>query len=184
MADAPLLPGIAGLATLSPAPPLARLILRARPEAEARAGAAFGSALPERINRAATKGERGQPGARAALRLGPDEFLLILPLSEREAMIGTIARALADDAHALVDVSDRSLGYLIAGRGVALVLNAGVPLDLDLAAFPVGMATRTVYLKAEILLWRVAEDAFRIEIARSFAPYFLAMIEQALRDAK
>ena len=62
------------------------------------------------------------------------------------------------------------------------MLNAGVPLDLSLKAFPVGMATRTIFEKAEIVLWRTGEQEFRVEVWRSFAPYVLAMLQAADRD--
>jgi heterotetrameric sarcosine oxidase gamma subunit len=43
------------------------------------------------------------------------------------------------------------------------LLAAGVPLDLDLSAFPVGMVPRTLLLKAEIPLWRREAERFRLE---------------------
>ena len=63
-----------------------------------------------------------------------------------------------------------------------LLLNAGCPLDLDRHAFPVGMCTRTLLQKTEIVLWRIAENVFHLEVARSFAPYAWRFLEQAERD--
>ena len=57
-----------------------------------------------------------------------------------------------------------------------------MPLDLDQAAFPVGMCTRTLFGKAEIVLWRKADDAFRVEVWRSFAPYVLGCLGEACRE--
>jgi hypothetical protein len=58
------------------------------------------------------------------------------------------------------------------------------PLPLDLTAFPVGMCTRTVFAKAEVVLWRTAPETFRLEVARSFARYVAAMLgEIAARTA-
>ncbi|HLY54609.1 MAG TPA: sarcosine oxidase subunit gamma family protein, partial [Stellaceae bacterium] len=57
--------------SLSPAPPAVRLNLRARGEAVAAAGTAYGVTLPVQACRVASV--RG----RAALWLGPDEWLLI-----------------------------------------------------------------------------------------------------------
>ena len=65
-------------------------------------------------------------------------------------------------------------------RGTAL--NAGVPLDLDLAAFPVGVVARTLLLKAEIVLWRRKAERFHVETGRSFAPYVTAVLEASARD--
>ena len=50
------------------------------------------------------------------------------------------------------------------------------------AAFPVGMCTRTLFGKAEIVLWRTAPRPFRIEVWRSFAPYVLGCLDEACRE--
>ncbi|MCA1953269.1 MAG: sarcosine oxidase subunit gamma, partial [Hyphomicrobiales bacterium] len=80
------------------------------------------------------------------------------------------------------DVSDRHLGFVLEGPAVAAILHSGCPLDLDPRAFPVGMATRSLFHKAEILLWRIAPMLFRIETGRSFAPYLVAQIGAGARD--
>lgn len=164
------------------APPLARFIFRGDAAAEAAAGVACGLAFPEQLNRAASKGERGQPGGRVALRLGPDEVLLIVPVVEGQAVAKAIEAATAAHPHSLVDISDRHLGFVLEGPRAAELLNAGCPLDLDIGAFPVGMATRTLFHKAEITLWRMGPALFRIEVWRSFAPYVAAMLEEAARE--
>jgi sarcosine oxidase subunit gamma len=50
-------------------------------------------------------------------------------------------------------------------------LNGACALDLDLATFPIGMCTRTVLAKADIVLWRTRAAAFHLEVWRSFAGY-------------
>jgi sarcosine oxidase subunit gamma len=104
-----------------------------------------------------------EQGNRAALWLGPDEWLL---LGFGEPHTG----------FALVDVTHRQLGFRLAGEQAATLLTAGVPLDLAAPAFPVGMCTRTLFDKAEILLWRRGASEWRIEVARSFAPYLCDMM--------
>ena len=42
------------------------------------------------------------------------------------------------------------------------------------------MCTRTIFGKAEIILWRTADDAFRIEIARSLAPYMVEFLREGM----
>ena len=112
-------------------------------------------------------------GLRAALWLGPDEWLLL-------AEAGTAA-PVAEGAHA-IDISHRQVGFLLDGPGAAAVLNEGCPLDLDPAAFPPGRCTRTLFGKIEIILWRRAAEAFEIEVARSFAEALRSLIEAAIRD--
>ena len=97
-------------------------------------------------------------------------------------MFEKLEAALAGVFHALIDVSHRQTGLEIAGPGAARLLAAGVPLDLDLSAFPVGMVTRTLLLKAEIALWRREAERFRLEVGRSFAPYVAAALTQSAAD--
>ncbi len=84
---------------------------------------------------------------------------------------------LGGHAYSLVDVSHRQTAIAVQGPEAALALNAAVPLDLSPDAFPVGMATRTIFEKVEIALWRTDETAFRLEVWRSFAPYVLALLQ-------
>ncbi|MER2605089.1 MAG: sarcosine oxidase subunit gamma family protein [Siculibacillus sp.] len=149
-----------------------RALLQARETSAAALGAALGPDLTVAVNRAA------EGAGRAALRLGPEEWLL-------EAADGddlAVALATAAVAHALVDVSDRFAALDLTGAHLAEVLNAGVPLDLDPDAFPVGAATRTLFHKAEVVLWRRGVDEFRLEVARSFAPYLVGCLAEAARS--
>ena len=157
------------------APFAARWILRGGPEVSLAVGAAFGAPPPLEPLRAAAE------GARAALWLGPDEWLLIAEDDGRE-LGGALEAALAGFPHALVDVSHRQCAIELSGPGAARLLNAGVPLDLDPEAFPVGMVARTLLLKAEITLWRREAERFRLEVARSFAPYVAAILTASARD--
>ena len=83
---------------------------------------------------------------------------------------------------AIIDISHRDAAIEVSGPRAAWVINAFCALDLHLAAFPVGMCTRTVFGKAEILLWRTGAEEFRIDVARSFAPYVWACLEEARRE--
>ncbi len=170
-------PAPAPMATLIKAQAFAsRLVFRGGDAAADAAGRAFGVPLPRDACRAATY------GARAALWLGPDEWLLIAPDGEAPTILRAIADGLDGIPHSLVDVSHRNAGFEISGSGAGDLLNAGCPLDLGLAAFPVGMCTRSVLAKAEIVLWRTAEFTFHIEVWRSFAPYVGAFLYEAGQD--
>jgi sarcosine oxidase subunit gamma len=157
------------------APFASRWILRGGPEVSAPAGAAFGATPPLEPLRTAAE------GARAALWLGPDEWLLIAE-DDAPSLGGAVEAELDGIPHSLVDISHRQCAIELAGPGAARLLNAGVPLDLDLEAFPVGMVARTLLLKAEIMLWRRDAERFRVEVARSFAPYVAAIIAASARD--
>jgi sarcosine oxidase subunit gamma len=157
------------------APYASRWILRGGPEVSTPAGAAFGATPQLEPLRAAAE------GARAALWLGPDEWLLLAE-DDDPSLGGAVEAALAGFAHALTDVSHRQCAIELSGPGAARLLNAGVPLDLDLETFPVGMVARTLLLKAEITLWRRETERFRLEVARSFAHYVAAILTASARD--
>lgn len=160
------------MAELTTMPPCTRLILRGREAALDAAAATLGFPLP-RTCRAVVVDDR------VALWLGPDEFLLLLRPTDPCA--ADLAHALQPHAHALVDVSHQQIALQLQGPDAADMLNAGCPLDLHPDAFPVGMCTRTVLAKAEIILWRVAPETFRLGIVRSFAPYVRAFLEEVAR---
>lgn len=157
------------------APPMTRLSARGGAEAARRMGRVFGVDLPAEALRA------GMAGDRAALWLGPDEWLLLAP--DAPDLVRHVSEGLAGEPGCVVDVSHRQVGIDIVGEGAATVLNAGCPLDLDEAAFPSGMCTRTVLGKADVVLWRRARDRFTLECWRSFTPYVLAFLKLAADQA-
>jgi sarcosine oxidase subunit gamma len=161
--------------TLQPLTPETRYVLRGNTFAREAAESALGVRIPSvacRANRA---------GARAALWLGPDEWLLLAPESDSGAVAVALDVALRDLPHSLVDVSHRQIGCNISGPRAAEVLSSGCPLDLDTRAFPVDMCTRTMLAKAEVVLWRTGEQTFRLEVWRSFAAYVSLFLAEAAR---
>jgi sarcosine oxidase subunit gamma len=170
-------------------PPAARYVLRGGPDVMKAAGRALGLTMSEQACRAALAPtvettEAGDAAALesavAALWLGPDEQLLIGPLESD--ISGTLEPALGDLPHSLVNVSHRQTALQVSGPHAADLLNSGCPLDLDPSAFPVGMCTRTVFAKAEIVLWRTGHDVFHVEVWRSFAPYVSSFLSEVARE--
>jgi sarcosine oxidase subunit gamma len=125
---------------------------------------------------------------RATLWLGPDEYLLLdtavittastSTAATSAALFESLETALGDIPHALVDVSHRQFALEVAGPNATAILNGACPLDLDLSEFPVGMCTRTVLAKADIVLWRKREDVFHLEVWRSFAGYVSGILTE------
>lgn len=144
--------------TLRLAPPAVRWSLRTRAP----------SGLPVAMNTAA----RFAGGD--ALHLGPDEWLVILPEGAGVPEI--------DGLHALTEVSDRNVALLVEGAEAERLVQTGCPLDLSLAAYPVGRATRTIFETVEIGLWRTGEQGFRVEVWRSFAPWLWEAMVLAAGD--
>jgi len=168
--------GVVVAVELSVVPPRAKFALRCRADAVAAAGQAFGVALPREACRAAVAEDR------AALWLGPDEWLLFAAERDAEAIAGALVTALGGTHHSLVDVGHRSCGFTVHGAQAATLINHGCPLDLSPASFAIGMCTRTLFEKAEIILWRTAEQTYHLEIERSYAPYVWNMLIEAREE--
>ena len=161
--------------------PAERIALRAPAASVAALSTALGVALPQTPKTAALSkgGPRGKAGTRAALWLGPDEWMIIDeggrdPLADCQAV-----KAL----HSAVGISHRNVGISVSGPAAAATINGGCPQDLSITVFPVGACSRTVLGKAEIVLWRTAEDIFRVECWRSFSDYVFAFLAESARAA-
>ena len=150
----------------------ARFSLRIDPSAAATAATAFGAPLPTRIGQMATSGER------LALQLGPDEWQLLAPLSEGDAIVEAFGRL--QTPHSLVDVGHREVGILVEGEAASLALRSAIAFDVE--AMPVGTGCRTVFDKAQIILIRETENRFRIEVWRSFADHVWHILHAASRE--
>jgi sarcosine oxidase subunit gamma len=166
---------------ISALPPAMRFILHGGVDARSAAASVWGTAFAEQSCRAILQ------GARATLWLGPDEYLLLGGIDGRQVATdesqaaeaaGALELALGGIPHALVDISHRQFALKVSGPHAATILSGGCPLDLDLSEFPVGMCTRTVFAKADIVLWRTQEDAFHVEVWRSFAGYVTGLLRE------
>jgi sarcosine oxidase subunit gamma len=166
---------VAATPWLTPLPPAARFILHGGEQARERASGAWSAAFSEVACRASVA------GTRATLWLGPDEYLLLAPAEESAAIAADLERVLDGSPHALVDVSHRQTAMRISGPHAEALLSGACPLDLEAGEFPVNMCTRTVFAKADIVLWRTAADSFHLEVWRSFSDYVTAMLTEIAR---
>ncbi|ANP87206.1 sarcosine oxidase subunit gamma [Rhizobium leguminosarum] len=158
---------------LTTAPAASRVALRAPGESLAALSSALGLSLPDAPKTS------GRQGARSALWIGPDEWLVI---DEAGADL-MAALSGAGTLHSATDVSHRNVAIIVSGPGAEATLSAGCPQDLSLSSFPIGAASRTVFGKAEIVLFRTEEDAFRVECWRSFSDYVFGLLNEAAEDA-
>jgi sarcosine oxidase subunit gamma len=157
-------------------PPVARFTLRGHAPVMAAAGGALGLQISEVACRSAANAQR------AALWLGPDEQLILADVKDGDTVATQLRDALGALPHSVVDMSHRQLALELSGATAQTLLSAGCPLDLHLSAFPVGMCTRTVLGKADIVLWRTGPDSFHVEVWRSFADYVARFLTEAARE--
>lgn len=161
-------------------PSASRFVFHGDAGARSKASTAWGVPFAERPCRAMRAGER------ATLWLGPDEYLLWDGANGTDpaaaAAATAIQQALGAQPHALVDVSHRQIGLQVRGPHAAEILSGACPLDLSIEQFPVDACTRTVFAKADIVLWRTAADTFHLEVWRSFTAYVSDLLREIALD--
>ena len=168
--------GIEGKLAIMPSAYATRYSFRGDAQAASLASKAFGVTLPSALLKAESN------GTRTAISLGPDEWLLIAEDGVAESLAHEMTQALGTQFHSLVDISHRNAGFDVSGAAAETVLASGNLLDLHLSTFPVGMATRTIFSKAEIVLWRKSSDTFHVELWRSFVPFVWGLLEEAANE--
>jgi len=149
--------------------PVARFSLRAKEAERAALAAALAVDLPDRI------GRRASAGQLEALCLGPDEWLILAPEAEAARITEACAAVCATAPHSLTEITDREITVRIEGPKAAELLTLGCPRDID--RLPAGEARRTLMDGATVVLWRDAEQSFRIDMWRSFAPHVVSLFE-------
>jgi sarcosine oxidase subunit gamma len=160
---------------ITPAGAAHRLSLRAPSASIAALSKALRVKLPDRPKSSA----RSKSGSRAALWLGPDEWLIVdFEGKDPLADCGGVKAF-----HSAVDISHRHTAILVRGADAETTVGAGCPQDLSPSAFPAGACSRTVLAKAEVVLWRTGEQEFRVECWRSFSDYVFTFLAEAARDA-
>jgi len=150
--------------------PLSCWSLRVDPAAAAAPLGAAGLPIAMEPCRTATRGDW------SALWLGPDEQLLVGPDASRAQLEPQLTAALGGVVHALVDVGHRQAAIELQGPEATTLLAMGCPLDFELSHMPIGFCSRTVYAKAEVVLWRQEAQRFQLQAWRSFLPYVTGLL--------
>ncbi len=159
-----------------PAPAMRRWSLRTRARDAARIGEAMEMTLDVPLLRSV------RYDGFSVLRLSPDEWMLLCP----DDAMGIEQRLSAAPTGVLsaVDVSHRQTAIIVSGASCVHILSTYCPLDFELSSFPVGGCTRTVFARSEVLLWRLADTAFHLEVWRSFSDYVWRGLERAGEDLR
>ncbi len=162
-------------------PFLAQVDIRADPGDRAvmdRLAAAIGAPLPVEPNTTAISAD----GARHAVWLGPDEWLVVGEPGTGPGLETAIRTALADAHGSVVDVSANRTTLSVSGPRARDLLAFGCSLDLDPRAFGPGGCAQTLLARANVILVPVGpedEPAIRVLVRPSFAPYLAAWLRDA-----
>ena len=118
------------------------------------------------------------------LWLSPGEWLIVTAADAGDTLAGKLAAAVADHGGSVVDVGDARTVLDLHGPNARDVLMKGCPLDLHPDAFRPGDCAQSLLARAAVILCRRKDDAdggasFEIHVARSFAAYLWAWLEDA-----
>jgi sarcosine oxidase, subunit gamma len=153
----------AGEITLEHVPFLAQVDLRMDP----REAALAPYPLPLEPNTA------WEEGRRAALWLGPDEWLVLGPPGAGPEVATELERALAGVAASVVDVSANRVALELGGVRTKETLSKGCSLDLDpRGGWTVGRCAQTLLARVPVILHERAEIT-GVLVRPSFAEYLV-----------
>ncbi|WP_030611764.1 sarcosine oxidase subunit gamma [Streptomyces sclerotialus] len=135
----------------------------------------LGAALP------AYCGETAPAGPRTTLWLGPDEWLVVAPPGAAP-FTAELHEALAGEPGSVVDVSAHRTVVELRGPAARDVLDKGCPLDLHPSVFTPGQAVTTQLGPVPVILWRTAEDTYRLLPRSSFADHLARWLIDAMAE--
>jgi sarcosine oxidase, subunit gamma len=158
-----------GAVSVRELPFLTQINLRVDPhdgELMTRLRATLGLELPQSPNTTTANADR------RALWLGPDEWLLVAPEGQLEAIDRDLRNGLSGAIASLVDVSANRTMLEIAGPGTIDLLARGIPIDLHARSFRPGSCAQTLLAKAQVIIERRSDSTeFHLYVRGSFARY-------------
>ncbi|BBK32188.1 sarcosine oxidase subunit gamma [Stella humosa] len=164
-------------AALSALTPVGQITLRGEAACLPLASAALGVALPSAANRFESD------GARAALWLGPDEWLVLVPRPEVATTIARFQMALAGYHYAAVDTSAGRLGLEIAGPAARTVMEKGCHLDLHPRQFGPGHVAQSTFARVPaIILQRDERPTYWLLVRPSYSVYLARWAIDAMAE--
>ena len=115
--------------------------------------------------------------------VGPDDWFIVGPSGQAEAIALRLREALSGMHHAVTDVSSGYTVLHLSGRPVRDVLAQGCPLDLHPRAFERGACAGSHFFKASIWLWQTDEaPVYELLVVRSYMDYVWLMLERACAE--
>ena len=127
----------------------------------------------------------GSAAKKTIFWLGPDEWLLHLPLEEVGETLEALHTALGNQHHAVTDVSDYYTVIYLSGPQAREVIASGSPLDIRPDHFSAGDCAQTRFGHASILLWPLDEaPAFGLQVRWSYAQYLFDYLTQSINNAE
>ncbi len=117
--------------------------------------------------------------------LGPDEWLIHLPLEAVNEKIHALREALVNQHVAITEVSDYFSVLELSGPQAREILASASPFDTRPQHFKTGQCTQTRFGHASILLWPLDKTpGFGLQIRWSYAQYIHQYLTQSIHNAE
>jgi sarcosine oxidase subunit gamma len=113
-----------------------------------------------------------EDGPRAALWLGPDEWLVLGPPGAGPVIVGELEAALDGSHLSIVDVSANRVALELSGPRAKEILSKGCALDLHPRRWQPGMCAQTMLARAQVILHE-RSDTTGVLCRPSFADYLV-----------
>ena len=125
----------------------------------------------------------GDDGSRAAIWLGPDEWLVLAADGEAASLEADMRAALPGyDWLSVVDLSQNYTALRLSGSCARELLAKGCPLDLHAQAFAAGRCAQTTLARTGVLLRVVDDAALEAWFRNSFADYTVRWLSDAAAE--
>lgn len=118
------------------------------------------------------------------LWLSPDEFLVVSDEQRPAPLTAALVEALQGEPGSATDLSANRTTFDLGGPTARDVLEKGCPLDLHPRAFEVGTAYVTLVGSVPVILWKVADELYRILPRSSFADFLGRWLLDAMAEFK
>jgi sarcosine oxidase subunit gamma len=109
---------------------------------------------------------------RAALWLGPDEWLVLGPPGAQRDIVAELESVLAGLHHSIVDTTSNRVAIEIAGPRAKDLIALGCSLDLDPRSWRVGSCAQTLLARTQVVLHE-REASTSILVRPSFANHLV-----------
>jgi sarcosine oxidase subunit gamma len=119
-----------------------------------------------------------EDGPRAALWLGPDEWLVVGPPGAGPEIVAELHRALDGPRRSVVDVSANRATLEVSGPRAKDIMAKGCGLDLDRRVWQAGSCAQTLLARVPVILHE-REQATRVLIRPSFSNYLVDWLLEA-----
>ena len=129
-------------------------------------------------------GEVSTADGLSVLWLSPDEFLAVGGDESATEVTVSLLEALDGDPGSVTDLSANRTTFELTGISARAVLEKGCPLDLHPRAFAVGQAYVTLIGSVPVVLWKTADETYRILPRSSYADFLGRWLIDAMAEFK